>query len=104
MLNALALPQTTNIDKATRKNFVGSQALSVHNSTLLENLTIHGQSDTETIQAYLQTFIGIPGSMSVFNEYQKTAIFQISSNQNFAFQITKLNSSYMRLDKIIITM
>ena len=42
MLNALVLPQTTNIDKATRKNFVGSQVLSVHNSTLLENLTIHG--------------------------------------------------------------
>ena len=103
MLNALALPQTTNIDKATSKNFVGSQALSVHNSTLLENLTIHGQSDTETIQAYLQTFIGISGSMSVFNEYQKTAIFQIPRNQNFAFQITKLNSSYMRLDEIMIT-
>ena len=41
MLNTLVLSQTTNIDKATRKNFVGSQVLSVHNSTLLENLTIH---------------------------------------------------------------
>jgi len=42
MLNALALPQTTNIDKDTRRNFVGSQALSIHNSTLPENLTIDG--------------------------------------------------------------
>jgi len=49
MLNALALPQTTNIDKATRRNFVGSQALSVLNSTLPENLTMYGQSDTKTI-------------------------------------------------------
>ena len=42
MLNALAFPQTTNIDKATRRDFVDSQALSIHNSTLPENLTIHG--------------------------------------------------------------
>ena len=41
MLNAFALPQTTNIDRATKRNFVGSQALSVHNSTLLENLTMY---------------------------------------------------------------
>ena len=101
MLNALAFPQTTNIDKATRRNFVGSQALSIHNSTLPENLTIHGQSNTETVQAYLQTFIRIPDLMLVFNEYQKTAIFQIPSDQNFAFQIVKPNSPYMRLDEII---
>jgi len=42
MLNALAFPQTTNINKATRRNFVGSQALSIYNSTLPENLIIHG--------------------------------------------------------------
>jgi len=49
MLNALVLPQITNIDKTTGRNFVSSQALSVLDSTLPENLTIHGQSNTETI-------------------------------------------------------
>ena len=89
------------MDRATKRNFVGFQALSVHNSTLLENLTMHSQSDTKTIQAYLQTFIGTPGLMLVLNDYQKTAIFQILSDQNFAFQIAKLNFSYMRLNEII---
>ena len=35
--------------------------------------------------------------MSVFANYQKTVIFQISSDQNPTSQITKSYSSYMRL-------
>ena len=35
MLNALALPQTTNIDEVTRRNFLGSQALAFLNYNLL---------------------------------------------------------------------
>jgi len=42
MLNALALPQTTDVDEIARKNFLGSQALTVLNSTLPDNLLIYG--------------------------------------------------------------
>jgi len=42
MLNALALPQTTNIDEIAKRDFLGSQALAILNSTLLDNLLIHG--------------------------------------------------------------
>jgi len=35
MLNALALPQTTNMDEVTRRDFLGSQAL-CYNSKALE--------------------------------------------------------------------
>ena len=42
MLNALALPQTTDVDEIARKNFLGSQALAVLNSTLPDNLLIYG--------------------------------------------------------------
>ena len=101
MLNALALSQTTDIDKTTKRNFVNFQALSVLNFTLPKNLTIHGQSDVKTIQTYLQTFIRIPSPISVFNDYQKTTIFQIPSDQNFAFQIAKPDFSYIRLNEII---
>jgi len=41
MLNALALPQTTDMDKIARRNFLGSQALAVLNFTLPDNLLIH---------------------------------------------------------------
>ena len=41
MLNALALPQTTNMDEIARRNFLCSQALTVLNSILLDNLLIH---------------------------------------------------------------
>ena len=49
MLNALTHPQTTDIDKTTKRNFVGSQALPVLNSTLLENLSMNRQPDAEAI-------------------------------------------------------
>ena len=42
MLNALALSQTTDIDEINRRNFLDSQALTVLNFTLLDNLLIHG--------------------------------------------------------------
>ena len=48
MLNALAHSQTTDIDETTRRKFVGSQALSVLNSTLPENLLMNRQPDAET--------------------------------------------------------
>jgi len=41
ILNALAFPQTTDINKIARKNFLGSQVLAVLNSTLPDNLLIH---------------------------------------------------------------
>jgi len=41
--------------------------------------------------------MGISSPMPVFANYQRTVIFQISSNQDFASQIAKLDSSYMRL-------
>ena len=42
MLNALALPQATNVDKIIRRNFLGFQALAVLNFILLDNLLIYG--------------------------------------------------------------
>ena len=42
MLNALALSQTTDINKIAKRNFLGFQALAVLNSTLLDNLLIYG--------------------------------------------------------------
>jgi len=42
MLNALVLSQTTDIDKIAKRNFLGSQVLAVLNSTLLDNLLMHG--------------------------------------------------------------
>jgi len=35
ILNASTLPQTTNVDEVTRRNFLSFQALAVFNSTLL---------------------------------------------------------------------
>jgi len=49
MLNALTHPQTTDINEITRRNLVGSQALSILNSTLLENLSMDKQPDAEAI-------------------------------------------------------
>jgi len=49
MLNALALPQTTDMNEIARKNFLGSQALAVYNSILPDNLLMHGQPNTEAL-------------------------------------------------------
>jgi len=43
MLNASELSQTTDVDKITRRNVLGFQALAILNSTLLDNLLIYGQ-------------------------------------------------------------
>jgi len=43
--------------------------------------------------------MGIPCSALIFAGYQRTIIFQISSDQNVVSQITKLNFPYMRLYK-----
>ena len=42
ILNVLALPQTTDVNGIIKKNFLGFQALAVLNSTLPNNLLIHG--------------------------------------------------------------
>jgi len=47
MLNALALSQTTDINEIARRNFLGFQALTVLNSTLPDNLLIHGHFNAE---------------------------------------------------------
>jgi len=90
MLNTLALPQTTDIDEITRRNFLDSQALTVLNFTLLDNLLIHGQSNAEALWAHFWTLMGIPGPVLIFADYQRIIISQISSNQNFVSQITEL--------------
>ena len=41
MLNTLVLPQTTNIDKIAKRNFLGSQVLAILNPPLPDNLLIH---------------------------------------------------------------
>ena len=84
MLNALALPQTTDVDEIARRNFLSSQALTILNSILPDNLLILGQPN-------LWTLIAIPGLVLIFANYQRTIIFQISSNQDLVSQITKLN-------------
>jgi len=82
ILNALALPQTTDVDKVARRNFLSFQALTILNSILPDNLLMHGQLNTEALWTYLWTFIETPGLVSVFADYQRTVIFQISSNQD----------------------
>jgi len=49
MLNASVLPQTTDVNEIARKNFLGSQALVVFNSTLLDNLLMHGQPNAKAL-------------------------------------------------------
>ena len=97
MLNALALYQTTNMDEITRRKFLGFQVPAILNFILLNNLLIYIQSNTKTLWAYLQTFMKTSGLVLVFTNYQRIVIFQISSDQNSAFQIAKFNSSYIRL-------
>jgi len=52
MLNASALPQTTDVNEIARKNFLSSQALAVFNSTLLDNLLMHTQPNAKALWAY----------------------------------------------------
>jgi len=42
MMNVLALLQTTDIDEIASRNFLGSQALAILNSTLSDNLLMYG--------------------------------------------------------------
>jgi len=53
ILNALALPQTTDVDKVARRNFLSFQALTILNSILPDNLLMHGQLNTEALWTYL---------------------------------------------------
>ena len=64
ILNALALPYTTNMNEITRRNF-----LAIFNSTLPDNLSVHDQPNAETFWAYLWTLTGTPNLMSVFSNY-----------------------------------
>jgi len=49
MLNALALLQTTDMNKIVRRNFLNFQALTALNSTLLDNQLMHSWSNTEAL-------------------------------------------------------
>ena len=80
ILNTLALPQTT--DVVARKNFLGFQALTILNFILPDNLLMYGQLNAEALWTYLWTLIETSGLASVFADYQRTIIFQISGNQD----------------------
>ena len=69
ILNALALSQTTDINKIARKNFLGFQALAVLNSTFLDNLLMYGQPDTEALWAHFWTLMETSGPVSIFADY-----------------------------------
>ena len=73
------------------------QHLAVLNSILPDNLLIYGQPNAKTFQAYFQTLIEMSGSASIFTDYQRTIMFQISSDQDPAPQIAELDSFYIRL-------
>ena len=75
MLNALALPQTTDVDEIARKKFLGSQALVFFNSILLDNLLIHGQSNAKAFWAYFWTLMRMPSPASIFVDYQRIITF-----------------------------
>ena len=49
MLSTLAFPQTIDMDKVTRRNFLSSQALAVLNYTLPDNLSIYDQPSAEAL-------------------------------------------------------
>jgi len=69
MLNASVLPQTTNMDEIAKRNFLDSQALTVLDSTLPDNLLMHGQLNAKALWAHLQTLIGICGPALIFADY-----------------------------------
>ena len=103
MLNALILLQTTDINKVSRRNFLNSQVLATLNSTLLDNLLMHSQPNTEALWTYLQTLIKMSSSVSVFaDNYQRTITFQISGDWNLAFQIAELDFLYMSFIETIV--
>ena len=47
LLNILVLSQATNMDEIVRRNISSSQVLAILNFTLLNNLLIHSQPNTE---------------------------------------------------------
>jgi len=49
MLSALVFLQTTDIDKVTRRNFLSFQAVAILNSTLLDNLSMYNQPNTQAL-------------------------------------------------------
>jgi len=63
------------MNKITRRKF-----LAILNSTFPDNLSMHNQPNAEALWAYLWTLTGTLNPMSVFANYQKTAMFQISSD------------------------
>jgi len=97
MLNVSTFPQTTDMNKIIRRNFLGFLALAVLNFTLLNNLLIHSQPNAEALWAYLWTLIETASLVSVFADCQRTITFQISSDQDFASQITEFDFLCIRL-------
>ena len=73
------------------------QHLAVLNSILPDNLLIYGQPNAKTFQAYFQTLIEMSSPALIFTDYQRTIMFQISSDQDPAPQIAELDSLYIRL-------
>ena len=52
-MSASALSQATDMNKVTRRNFLGSQAPVILNSTLLDNLLMYKQPNIEALWIYL---------------------------------------------------
>jgi len=69
MLNTLALPQTIDVDEIAKEKFLSSQALTVLNSTLPDNLLIYRQPNAETLWAHLWTLMRMFGLASIFANY-----------------------------------
>ena len=69
-MSASALSQATDMNKVTRRNFLGSQAPAILNSTLLDNLLMYKQPNIEALWIYLWTLIEIPSPASVLANYQ----------------------------------
>ena len=63
------------MDKVATRNFLGFQALTILNSTLLDNLLMYAWPNTEALWTHLQTLIEIYGSVLVFADYQRTITF-----------------------------
>ena len=58
---------------------------------------MYGQPNVKALWAYLWTLIETPSPVLIFANYQRTIIFQISSDQDFTSQIAELDFLNMRL-------
>ena len=63
------------MNKITKRNFLNFQVLTILNFTLLDNLLIYSQPNTEIFWTSLQILIRIPSLVLVFAIYQRIVIF-----------------------------